>query len=98
MSNLRALATFLVLIIVVLLAVFQMRLRGYEKVERINEYVLYKDIDYDCKLVHGDAYDLDCAEMYIVKSGFYEVTIEDALLEELITEAELSPYVDYLAD
>jgi poly-beta-hydroxyalkanoate depolymerase len=59
-----------------------MDIRGYDKVERINAYVLY----------YNDSYVNEDEEVYpgfLVKSGFEEMTLDQAIKDELFTSEEL---------
>ena len=49
MDNLRVLVTLVIVIVLALLSVFQMQLRGYEKVCRMEEWVLYLDEPDNCE-------------------------------------------------
>ena len=60
----------IVAIISIALIFFTMNLKGYQKIGRVNEYVLY----YDETLVSDIEY-----SGYILKQGFYEVTLIEAL-------------------
>lgn len=94
MSNLRFIITFFLLVIVIVLAIFQMRIRGYQEVGRINEYVLYHNTDEACInstiVIEETTFIIECASQYILKSGFTEYTIIDALEEEVVEIDDLS--------
>ena len=60
----------IVAIISIALIFFTMNLKGYQKIGRVNEFVLY----YDETLVSDIEY-----SGYILKQGFYEVTLIEAL-------------------
>lgn len=99
MNLVRAFVTFLIVLMVVLLAIFQMRIRGYEEVDRLNEYVLYyneEQICQDALYSSGDIeYRIECESQYIVKSGFAEYTVVEALQEEMIQLDDIEPYIRY---
>ena len=97
MSNIRAGITFVIVLLIVLLSVFQMQLRGYEKVGRINEWILYYKNE-TCATAEEEIYQdesytyyLGCisSDQYLVKSGFQEVLLKEALEQELITIEDL---------
>lgn len=88
MNNLRYVVTFILLLVVLSLAFFQMSLRGYTEVGRINEYVLYYNEEDTCinhsVIVDEVTYDIECESQYMLKSGFAEYGITEALVEEQI--------------
>ena len=102
MDNLRVFITLVIVIILALLSVFQMQIRGYEKVGRMEEWVLYLDDPGDCaqalELIYTDEvnnYYLPClmSDSYIVKSGFEEKELIYALESGLITIEELDELI-----
>lgn len=97
MSNLRAAATFLVLLTVIVLAIFQMQLRGYEKIARLNQFVLYETDVETCidvtVVIESEETIIRCENAYVVTSGFQEYTILDALEEDLITISDIESYI-----
>ena len=102
MDNLRIIATLLIVVVIALLSVFQMQIRGYEKLGRMEEWVLYIDEPSNCdtslELIYSDDennYYLPCemSESYIVKSGFEERGLIYALEEGLITIEELEELI-----
>ena len=79
-----------------------MQIRGYEKLGRMEEWVLYVDEPDNCdtvlELIYSDAennYYLPCemSDSYIVKSGFEERGLIYALNEGLITIEELDELI-----
>jgi hypothetical protein len=98
-SNLRAALTFVVVLIIVLLAMFQMRLRGYEEIARLGPYVLYENTDVTCEdqLVTIDEVEIRvvCDNAWLLKSGLSEYTIAEALREDILSIDELRPYVTF---
>jgi hypothetical protein len=92
MNNLRVIVTFFLLVVVVVLAIFQMQIRGYREVGRINEYVLYNNNEELCIdqtiVIDESSYVIECASQYLLKSGFEEYTVVEALLEEDIVTIE----------
>ena len=102
MDNLRIVATLVIVVVIALLSVFQMQIRGYEKLGRMEEWVLYVDEPDNCdtvlELIYSDAennYYLPCemSDSYIVKSGFEERGLIYALNEGLITIEELDELI-----
>jgi hypothetical protein len=97
MSTLRAVATFILLLGILLLAIFQMQLRGYDRVARLNQYVLYVTDPVTCLdvtlTIDSEVLVIRCENAYLVTSGFSEYTIEDALLQERITITDIEDYV-----
>ena len=102
MDNLRVFGTLVVVLVLALLSVFQMQLRGYEKVGRMEEWVLYVNDPGVCSLVNEQIYEDDqyrymsgCphSEAYLVKSGFEERELIYALEEGLITIEELDELI-----
>jgi hypothetical protein len=106
MENLRVIATLVVVAAIAILSIFQMQIRGYEKVGRINEWVLYIDepniCETDLEKIHSDEtnhYYLPCSrENYIIKSGFEERSIEYVLDEEFITITELDELIELIIE
>lgn len=83
MNAVKIVSTFLLVLGIVIVAIFQMRIRGYEEVERINAWVLYYDAEIDNneeELLYPH---------YIVKSGFEEKSLDDAIEEGLFNTEEL---------
>lgn len=102
MDNLRVIVTLLIVAAIALLSVFQMQMRGYDKVGRIEEWVLYVDEPEICpseneKIFEDEiaSYFTTCAlsEDYIVKSGFEERGLIYALDEGLITIEDLNELI-----
>lgn len=97
MSNLRAISTFLLLLLISLLAIFQMQLRGYTKIARLNQYVLYETDMETCEdvtmTIASEVITIECQNAYLVTSGFSEYRIEDALEEGIITVSDIEDYV-----
>lgn len=107
MENLRIIATLIIVAVIALLSVFQMQIRGYSKVGRMEEWVLYvnetEDIDCpnDTELIYSDEinkYYISCiySDSYIVKSGFEERLLLHSLEEELITIEELDELIEII--
>lgn len=97
MNMVRAGITFLIVLSIVLLAIFQMKIRGYEEVVRINEYVLYRNVDIVCtdSLYTIDAveYRIECSSQFVLKTGLSEYTINEALEMEYITIDNVRDYI-----
>lgn len=94
MSNLRAVATLILIAGIALLAIFQMQIRGYTKVARINEWVLYQDEDMECEVLEIEGYYLECGNSYIIKTGFEEKSLIDGVTDENITIIQLIEHID----
>jgi len=89
MDTLRAIVTFIIVAIIVILAIFQMNIRGYEKVGRIGVYVVYRDSDIICEdEIYQDTV-IVCANQYIVKEGFGEYSISELLAQGSIAFEDL---------
>ena len=104
MGNLRVIATLLIVTLIALLSVFQMQIRGYEKIERLNEWVLYvKPLDQCDDVIDifysDDRFDyaFSCfkSETYMVKSGFEEHSLQDALEMGYITMNDLAGVIEF---
>lgn len=97
MSTLRAVATFVVLLGILTLAIFQMQIRGYERVARLNQYVLYETEPETCEdvtvTVESEDLIITCENAYLVTSGFSEYRLEEALSEGIITIQDIEEYV-----
>ncbi len=105
MDNLRIIATLVIVAAIAVLSVFQMQIRGYEKIGRIEEWVLYIDEPDNCaeilELIYTDdinKYYLPCllSDSYIVKSGFEERELIYALNEGLIMIDELDELIEII--
>jgi hypothetical protein len=103
MDNLRIFGTVIIVTIIAILSLFQMQLRGYEKIGRMEEWVLYIDEPDNCtkveELIYTDEvynYYLPCnmSSSYIVKSGFEEKALINALEENLISIEDLVVLID----
>jgi hypothetical protein len=103
MDNLRIFATVFIVAIITLISFFQMQLRGYEKIGRMEEWVLYIDQPDNCstieELIYSDevySYYLPCnsSSSYIVKSGFEEKDLIYALEENLISIEDLESLIN----
>lgn len=103
MNNLRIFGTVIVVLGIAILSAFQMQLRGYEKIGRMERWVLYIDEPENCddelELIYSDDsnnYYLPCnsSEAYIVKSGFEERDLIYALEEGLILITDLDELID----
>ena len=104
MGNLRIVVTFLIVLIIALLSVFQMQLRGYEKIERLNQWVLYYQPQEACpsleEVFYQDetyVYSFSClkSERYMVKNGFEEHPLKEALELGYISIDDLSGVIDF---
>ena len=71
------------------LIVFTMNLKGYEKIGRVNEYVLY----YDEARVNDNA-----LSGYVLKQGFYEVTLIDALANDELSDEYVTIIYDMIEE
>lgn len=78
MSGFRLAIALVIVIVIVLLGIFYYDLKGYEKVERINEWVLYycEECDEDKTQYDG----------YILINGFEELSFDEALENDYFTE------------
>jgi len=103
MNNLRAFGTLIIVALIAILSLFQMQLRGFEKIGRIEEWVLYIDKSDNCEtieeLIYTDEvnnYYLSCTKSssYIAKSGFEEKELIKALEENLISIKDLELLID----
>lgn len=102
MNNLRVIATLFIVAAIATLSVFQMQIRGYDKIGRMEEWVLYIDETGICPLdnekIYEDenfVYTIPCpfSDSYIVKSGFEERGLIYALEEGLITIEQLDELI-----
>lgn len=83
MKTSRILFIAIVSIIAVALILFSLNNKGYEKVGRVNEYVLYYDQSIDDGSKYGG---------YIIKLGFYEEPLSDALETTVFTREYLDMF------
>ncbi len=107
MDNLRVFATVLIVAVIAILSLFQMQLRGFEKIGRMEEWVLYIEKDEECfsitELIYTDEdnnYYLPCemSHLYVVKSGFEEKELIFALEENLISIEDLELLIDLIIE
>ena len=68
-----------------------MKIRGFEEVERINAWVLYYD-------ANGDLDENMDYPKFIVKSGFEEKTLDEAIEEGLFDQNELELIYDLIEE
>lgn len=91
MNKLRAITTLILVAAIAIIAIFQNNIRGYEEIERINEWVLYyntnEEIDDTLDYPH-----------YIVKSGFMEKSLDEAIEEDLFNTEELDRILELIAE
>lgn len=104
MGKLRIAATLIIVLIIALLSVFQMQLRGYEKITRLNEWVLYVQPQDTCDTMidifytdedYNYAFSCEQSESYLVKSGFEEHSLQDALEMGYISINDLAGVIDF---
>lgn len=99
--TLRLAVTFLGVAAILVLAILQMDLRGYDDIVRINQYVLYQNDDEICvddNFHENDTdYTIACASQYLLKSGFVEYDVVTALAEGVVTIDDLRPHVTITA-
>lgn len=71
MSVLRTSVALIIVVIIVLIGLFYNDLRGYEKIQRINEWVLFycEDCDQEETMYDG----------YILINGFAELSVDEAI-------------------
>jgi len=103
MDNLRIVGTLVIVAVIATLSVFQMEIRGYSKIGRMEEWVLYVDKPKSCiqtlELIYSDEindYYLPCimSDAYIVKSGFEEQTLKYVLTEGFVTIEEIDEMIE----
>jgi len=98
MTNLRAGITFVVVLVIVLLAIFQMQIRGYKEVDRIDAYVLYQSEVNTCQdQLYTDEdgeHRLICENAYLLKAGLSEYGLIEALEENIVTLEDLAPFLE----
>ena len=104
MKGLRLGVTFFIVLVLFLLSVFQMQLRGYEKISRLEEWTVYYAEEDACltieELFYSDDtynYYFSCAmsSRYIVKRGFEEYSLVFALENDYIEISELEEVIDF---
>lgn len=91
MKAIRTISISIIVVLVSLLAIFQMDIRGYDKIERINAYVLY----------YSETYEPEDEEDYpgfLVKSGFEEMTLDQAFEDELFTNEEVIEILELIEE
>ena len=88
MSGVRTVATLILVLTIALLSVFQMQIRGFDKVERINEWVLYYHEAEE--LSFSSNYTVVVYSNYVLVQGFEEKILSEVYLNEydLLTEDE----------
>ncbi len=104
MNSLRIGVTFVIVLVIFLLSMVQMQLRGYTKIERIEEWTLYyEDID-ECltaeEIFYSDEdndYYFNCimSDRYLIKRGFEEYPLVYALENDYIEITDLEGIIDF---
>ena len=74
MSGFRTVVALVIVVAIIILGIFYNDIRGYEKIERINEWVLYY-----CEKCDQSESDYDG---YILINGFAELPFDEALETE----------------
>ena len=74
MSGFRIVLALIIVVLIVLVGIFYNDIRGYEKIERVNEWVLYYCVDCD--------EDENLYDGYILLNGFAELTVNEAIETE----------------
>lgn len=104
MKGLRIGVTFIIVLTIFLLSVFQMQLRGYEKIGRVEEWTIYYEGNEDCLdmlevFYSDDEYDyyFSCvkSDKYIIKRGFEEYSLVFALENGYIEISEIEEIIDF---
>lgn len=104
MKGLRVGATFIIVLVIFLLSVFQMQMRGYEKIGRAEEWTIYyKDEDSCATMIEvfyideNYEYSFNClmSDRYLIKSGFEEHSLVFALENGYIEISELEEIIDF---
>ena len=104
MKGLRLGVTFFIVLVLFLLSVFQMQLRGYEKVARIEEWTIYYHEEDACltmeEVFYSDEeydYIFHCvmSERYLVKRGFEEYSLVYALENDYLDISEIEGIIDF---
>jgi len=104
MKGLRLGATFVLVLVLFLLSVFQMQLRGYEKLARIEEWTIYYHEEDACltaeEVFYSDQeydYSFNCvmSERYLVKRGFEEYSLVFALENDYLDISEIEGIIDF---
>jgi len=104
MNGLRISVTFIIVLVLFLLSMFQMPLRGYEKIARVEEWTIYHKTEDSCltqeEIFYSDSendYYFYCLESdrYLIKRGFEEYQLVFALENGYITIEELSGIIAF---
>jgi len=103
MNGLRIGVTFVIVLAIFLLSVFQMQLRGYEKIGRVEEYTIYYNGEETCEPQTGPFYTDETYDYYyqcsnegnlMVKNGFEEQTIEYVIENDIFTITDLEQVIE----
>ena len=78
MNSLRTVLAFIIVVAIILLGIFYNDIKGYEKIERINEWVLYY-----CEKCDQSESEYDG---YILVNGFAELPFDEALETEYFSD------------
>ena len=104
MKGLRVGVTFFIVLIIFLLSMFQMQLRGYEKMGRVGEFTIYYKDEEACSdmeevFFSDNEYDyyFPClmSDRYIVKQGFEEQLLVEALENNDIEIEDIEGVIDF---
>jgi len=104
MKGLRVGVTFVIVLTIFLLSMFQMQLRGYEKIGRVEEWTVYYEDKDECsdqmEIFYSDEeydYLFTClkSDRYIIKRGFEEYSLVFALENGYIEISELEDVIEF---
>ena len=103
MNGLRIGITFVIVLAIFILSVFQMQLRGYDKIGRIEEWTIYYNGEEICDPQIGPFYTDDTFDYFyqcsnenslLVKNGFEEQTIEYVIGNDILTIEEFEDVIE----
>lgn len=92
-TNLRAVSIFIIIVLIVGLLIISFNLKGYDKIERINAYVLYRKEVEECIDMDYDNYVIICENSYLIKNGLEEHTLIEGLSLELVSFEDVQDYL-----
>ena len=103
MKGLRLWIMFIIVIIIIFMSIFHMQLKGYEKIGRVEEWSIYYNEDFcdlNEELIYDDGeeeYQFECgnSEAYIIKRGFEEHSLLDALNEGYIELSDIEDIINF---
>ena len=107
MKGLRVGVTFIIVLTIFLLSVFQMQFRGYDKIGRVEAWTIYYNGGDNCTVATEPFYSDDTFDYYyscagreslIIKSGFEEHVLAEAIDSGIIDIGNIEEQINVQKD